>query len=172
MPKKFKAKKTFSCRFADGQVKKIIGYNYNEQTKQSSLWIRTNPFMKRELTIPKSAIIGLGQSEFIMGGGKFCFCCHTFDSEGNPIKQGNDDLTKMTNELINMENDNKFLHDQINTLQYQINEQLRTREGITEQLAGELSKILDSTVSRVKTRYVQASEYPVPVGSIRDEENG
>jgi len=159
--KKYKIKKTFSCRFADGQVKKIVGYDYNPHTKMMDLTIRKGHLMGNDtLNIPRKAIIGLGQTGFIMKGGKFCFCCHTYDSSGNPISQGSDDLTLLTIELIKLEEHNKFLIDQVNTLQYDINELLKTRKGITEEIASDLRKLVDSSVTQVRRYKYTPMEVP------------
>lgn len=142
----FKAKKTFSIRFADGQVKKVVGYEENGQTGDFSVWIRPGHFQKAlQLDIPKDAVIGLGQTSFIMKGSSYCFCCHSFTSVGTRVPQGSDEITMLTEELIEKDKEIKALQDQVLTLQCDISDRNKTEQSKFDQRASDLKKLHELT---------------------------
>ena len=91
-------------------------------------------------------------------------CTHTYDSMGNPVMSGHDPVAIMENQLNEREWLIKFLRDQVMTLRYNVYEMLKSRKELSDEVAGELKKMIESTVTQVKTRVERPEGYPYPGG--------
>jgi len=133
------SKKSFHMRFADGQVRTIKDMKPNPQTGMVELVIKSGLRSVKSIMLPEKAI--LGQNRYVMSGNAYCYCCHTFTSEGNPVIQGADDVTKMALEIMEMDQIIQTLRDINMTMRADIHSMLKTREDITESIANDLKKI-------------------------------
>jgi hypothetical protein len=104
-----------------------------------------------ERTLPHDSIVGL-DNYFQLKADKFCLCCHSFDSKGNPVLMENDDFSKMTNRLIEKDKMINHLKGMISTLHFRISESQLSRKELADTVASELKKILESTVTPTRSR--------------------
>ena len=113
-----------------------------------------------KITVPKDAI--LGSKDMMMKKRSYCFCCHTYDSKGNPMESTHkDELTKVVEV-------NKQLRERLEQKDERIeslNADLRWATETSTKKLDELKELVMMVLGRKRM-------YPTSTDTTEDEEVG